>query len=301
MGRVISIPVVSAHEIGGDLELFYERYARQPVIVRDCYAETHPLRQLDLAAIEALMGNIPIHVYGAAAENYREVPASSIFAGVRGEAEPFNVVDFYLAGTKMGALFEVPAFLRQNWFLGEPAGRDQYEKSLVVSPAGSFTALHQDSYAMQGWMYLIAGRKRWTCYSPDSVAAAFHAERKRFYHSREDSATEFPGLEACDRYEGTIGAGDLFYFPAGWIHEVATDAVSYGVGGSVLNDFQIEDHMRWWLWEREMGFEGSMDLKRVIAEMPERRFANEAGKRRAAAALAACERWESMREMEFQR
>lgn len=292
MPRVHRIPVVSAREIAGSIERFYAEFARQPLIVRDCYPPAHPLNALDLDGLQSLMGDRPIHVYGAAGERYREVPASAIFDGVRGRGETYNVVDFYLTGTPLADLVDVPAFLRHNWFLGFPAGLDRYEKSLVLSPPTAFTPLHLDSYAMQGWMYLIAGRKTWTCYAPSCVGAAFDPAAKRFFDSRSDPPDRFPGLPQCDRYEGEIGGGDLFYFPSGWIHEVATHAVSYGIGGSVLNDYQIVDHMTWWLWEREQAFEGSLDLARVIEAMPPGRFANEDTRRQAASALAMCRAWE---------
>lgn len=294
MARINPIPVIAAHDIGS-IDRFYERLASQPLIVRGCYGREHPLNQLDLDALQRLMGERLIHVYGEAAGAYSEVPASAIFDGVRGRGEPCNVVDFYLAGTPLATLFDVPPFLRHNWFLGYPAQCDQYEKSLVVSPSGAFTPLHLDSYAMQGWMYLIAGRKTWTCYAPSSVGAAFDPVEKRFFDSRRDRPEVVPALAGCDRFEGEIGAGDLLYFPAGWIHEVATHATSYGVGGSVLNDYQIVEHMEWWLWEREHGLEGSLDLARVIDEMPDGRHAGDDGRRRAARALELCRQWEAAR------
>ena len=292
-GKTYPIPVVSALDFGSDPGEFYHLHAAHPVIVRDCFPAGHPLMDLNLDVIENLIGNIPIHVYGAAAESFREVPAKAVFEGVRGIGEPYNVVDFYLTGTTLGRMFDVPPFLRQNWFLQPPANQDRYEKSLILSPAGAFTSLHLDSYAMQGWMFLIAGHKSWTLYSPDCVSAAFHPVERRFFDSRNDSLTDFPALPACDRWQGDIGRGDLLYFPAGWIHEVATHEISCGVGGSVLNDYQIEAHMHWWLWERERNVEGSLDLKQVLENMPEHRFSSAVGKARAQAALQMCRIWES--------
>ncbi|MFN7934474.1 MAG: cupin-like domain-containing protein [Bryobacteraceae bacterium] len=283
---ITPIPVVDSFAIAGDANRFYALYANTPIIIRNCFPPRHPIRQFNLNAIQHLLGEIPIHVYGAAASTYREVPASQVFAGIRGFGEPYNVVDFYLHHTSLGTLFEVPSFLRNNWFLQPPANQDQYEKSLILSPSGAYTPFHLDSYAMQGWMFLIAGHKTWTCYHPDHLHTAFHSAQARFYDSRADSIDDFPGLSACPRWQGDIGPGDLLYFPAGWIHEVATHEISYGVGGSVLNDYQIEDHMKWWLWELDMGFQGAMDLKYVIETMPRHRFSGPAGLKRAANALA---------------
>jgi hypothetical protein len=68
---------------------------------------------------------------------------------------------------------------------------------------------------MQVWMFLVAGRKSWVCHGPEYVDTAFDREKLRFYDSRRDRHEAFPDLEACNCYEGEIGAGDLFYFPAG--------------------------------------------------------------------------------------
>ena len=287
--RTVEIRSVSAGEIS-NVSTFYERYASEPLIVRGLFGPQHPLASLDLAAIERMLGEARIHVYGPSAPGYEEVPASEVLAGMRGGGPSVrhNVVDFYIAGTPLGDLVEVPPFLTHNWFLGAPANRDEMEKSLVLSPAGSFTSLHLDAYAMQGWMYLIAGAKTWRFYPPEAALAAFDPVLKQFYDPRVHSLGQFPLLPEMDCYEGTLRGGELLYFPAGWIHQVATTELSFGAGGSLINDYQIEDHMRWWLWERSLHLEGTLDLKRVIEQMPLDRMSGPAGYARAQAALALC-------------
>ena len=292
--QTVEIRSVSADEIGNDASGFYEHFASEPLIVRDLFGSHHPVASLDLSAIERMLGDARIHVYGPSAPGYEEVPASEVLAGLRGGLSVrHNVVDFYIAGTPLGDLVEVPPFLRHNWFLGAPANRDELEKSLVLSPAGSFTSLHLDAYAMQGWMYLIAGSKTWRFYPPDAALAAFDPVFKQFYDPRLHSLEQFPLLARMDCLEGTVRSGELLYFPAGWIHQVATTELSFGAGGSVINDYQIEDHMRWWLWERTLHLEGTLDLKRVIEQMPPDRMSGPAGYARARAAIALCERWET--------
>jgi len=287
-----TIRSVSAAEIR-NVSAFYQHYASEPLIVRGPFEPQHPIATLDLDAIERMLGDATMHIYGSVA-GYQEIPASEVLAGMRGqEIARHNVVDFYIAGTPLANLVEVPPFLTQNWFLGPPAHRDELEKSLVLSPAGSFTPLHLDAYAMQGWMYLIAGSKTWRFYPPEGALAAFDPVFKQFYDPRLHSLAQFPLLAQVDCYEGTIRGGELLYFPAGWIHQVTTTELSFGAGGSVINDYQIGEHMRWWLWERTLHLEGTLDLKRVIEQMPADRISGPAGYARVQSAIALCESWET--------
>ena len=276
MSAVHSVPVVPASALGADAEFFYQHHAHTPVIVRGCYPPSHPLNQLTLDAIGAILGDTPVRVYDPQSSDVMHVPAPRIIDGVRGLAAPHNVVDFYIPNTPLGNLFDVPPFLRHNWFLQPPANCDRYEKSLIVSPAGAYSSWHQDSYGMQGWMYLIEGHKSWRFYAPDDYLAVFDPATRTY--------RDAPTQSTATLWEGEIRAGDLLYFPSAWPHEVTTHAISFGVGGSVLNDFQIESHMRWWLWERSLDFAGDLDLARVIEHMPAHRFSSPAGRPRAQAA-----------------
>jgi hypothetical protein len=270
------IRIIDAAEVAGDARRFHEEFAHQPLIIRNVYPEDAALRRLTPDAIEGMLGAVTMPVYSAESE----AAASDVIAGLRDGAGVYNIVDYYIAGTPLGDLFSTPSFLGENWFLGAPAYCDHMEKSLVLSPARCFTSFHVDAYGMQGWMYLIAGCKRWTFGSPADALAAFDPVRKDFLRER---------LHGTACYSCEMRGGDFLYFPSGWIHEVETTQSSYGVGGSLLNDYQIEEHMRWWLWERAQGFAGPLDLRRVILEMPAERFSGPAGKARAQAALAQCE------------
>lgn len=274
--RKTPIPVraIDATSLPPGLTPFYEQFACEPLIVRGAFDANDPLNALTLAGIGRLLADTPVHVYTSGAGDSTDVPASEVLKGMTGEGTPRNVIDFYIADHALGKLIDVPWFLAHNWFIGPPAGRQEVEKSLILSPAGSFTSLHLDAYGMQGWMYLIEGEKIWRFYRPASG---------EFRHPDD----------AADRFEGVIRGGDLMYFPAGWMHDVRTTKTSYGVGGALLNDFQIEEHMRCWLWERAHGFAGSMDLKRVILEMPAARYADPCGHIRARRAITLCEKWEA--------
>jgi hypothetical protein len=201
-------------------------------------------------------------------------------------------VDHSIVDSPLGALFEVPVFLRWNWFVKSGIDFDSLEKSVICSPPGSFTPLHLDAYGMQGWMYLICGKKVWELYPPHAVPVLFDPVFKEFYHAQKHAAERFPLLSCADRYVGTIEGGDLLFFPAGWPHQVTTVEASFGFGGSLINDFQIEEHMKWWLWERNLGLAGSLDLKTLILNLPPERFADAQGQARAQRALTLYNEWE---------
>lgn len=291
--RTHAIRTLHADEIGTDVTRFYERFATEPLIIRGIFPPEHPLHHLSLTRIEELLGDAPIQVYNPSSLGYMTVPAAEIFAGMRSGVARYNVVDHYLADTALGALFETPPFLRANWCLGAPAHFDKIEKSLMLSPAGSFTPLHLETYGMQGWAYLIAGRKSWEFYPPPYVLSLFDPIFREFYDPRKHTPEQFPMLPFVEKYVGTMQGGDLLFFPSGWIHQVQTTEASYGIGANLFNDYQIEDHMRWWLFERTFQFHGSLDLKQVILDMPAERFSGPAGHARAQSALKLCRDWEA--------
>jgi hypothetical protein len=205
----------------------------------------------------------------------------------------YNVVDHYIIGTPLGELFETPPFPRCNWCLGYPAHFDRLEKSLVLSPRGSFTPLHLEAYGMQGWMYLISGRKTWEFYPSRHLLALFDPIFREFYDPRKHTPDQFPMLPFPEKYVGTMQGGELLFFPSGWIHQVETTEASYGIGANLFNDYQIEENMRWWLFERTFHLEGALDLKQVILDMPPERFSGPGGHARAQAALSLCQAWEA--------
>jgi len=296
--RVRPIRTLHAAEIQGDVARFYDFYAQEPLIIRGVFAPGHPLHDLDLGRLEEILSDARIRVYGSS-YGYVETPAAELFADVRSGTPRYNVVDHSIVGTPLGALFEAPPFLRCNWFLGPPARLDSQEKSVVLSPQGSFTPLHLDAYGMQGWMYLITGRKTWELYPPRHLLALFDPIFKEFFDPRKHAPERFPLLVFTEKHVGAVAGGDLLFFPAGWIHQVETTEASFGVGGSLINEFQIEEHMRWWLWERTLHLEGPLDLKQVLLDMPEDRFLRPPGRASAEAALILCREWEArMKEIE---
>lgn len=197
----IPVRTVDAASLPPDLAIFYEQFACEPLIVRGAFDPSEPLNALTLAEIGRLLADTPVPVYTSGAGDSREVPASEVLKGMTGEGAPFNVVDCYIAAHALGKLLDVPWFLAHNWFTGPPAARDEVEKSLVLSPAGSFTSPHVDACAMQGWRYLIDGEKTWRFYSAADALPAFNPASGEFRNPDDDA----------DYFEGAISGGDLIY------------------------------------------------------------------------------------------
>lgn len=286
-----SIRVLDASEIQGDVDRFYRHFAHEPLILRNAFPPTHSLRALDLDGVRRLLGDVPIAVYNSISLGYLEISAATLFEEMHSKEPRYNVVDHSVVEAPLGKLFEPPPFLRHNWFEHAPANFDSMTKSVVLSPAQSFTPIHLDAYGMQGWMYLIAGRKHWRVYHPKDLLLLWDPVFKSFYDPRKHDLAQYPARHLAEPWEGTLEAGELFYFPAGWVHEVSTPVPSFGVGGSVFNDYQIVEHMRWWLWEKTLRLQGTLDLARVVREMPRERFSGPEGRARAEQALALYESW----------
>ena len=291
VGQTHPIPIIDATSID-NVSHFYTTYAHTPLIIRGIFPPDHPLCQVQLEDLEAWFGNASFSVYSWDKMDDEMIPTTDVFNGVRQGVNQYNVVDHKIVGTPLGDLFVTPHFLRFNWLLGSPIHFDPLEKSLVLSPKESFTPLHLDAYGMQGWMYLISGYKTWEFYAPKYVHNAFDPVYREFFNPRKHRLEQFPLLALTEKYVGTMQAGDLIYFPAGWIHQVETTETSWGVGGNLINDYQIETHMYWWLWERTFKLNGSLNLKQAILDMPHERFSGTQGIARSQAAIQFCQNWE---------
>lgn len=291
IGQTHPIPTIDAASIE-DVNHFYATYAHTPLIIRGVFPPDHPLCQVQLADIADWFRHTSFSVYSWDKMDDEMISAMDVFNRVNHDVTHYNVVDHKIVDTPLGDLFTTPSFLSCNWFLGAPLHASQLEKSLVLSPKGSFTPLHLDAYGMQGWMYLIAGCKRWEFYAPKYVHSAFDPVYREFFNPDKHRREQFPLLALTEKYVGTMQSGDLVYFPAGWIHQVETIEPSWGVGGNLINDYQIEAHMYWWLWERTFKLNGSLDLKQAILEMSPEQFSSPQGMAQSRAALKFCQNWE---------
>ena len=90
-----------------------------------------------------------------------------------------------------------------------------------------------------------------------------------------------------------MGGRPALFSPRGGSIRSKTHEASHSFGGSLINDYQIEAHMRWWLGERPVGLAGELNVARLIQEMPSEWFSDAQGRARATAALAYCDAWEA--------
>lgn len=291
--QIHPIRVVHADALQNSVDCFYEKYAHEPVIVKGLFTDNAFLQALNREKVEALFRGQTLQAYEKTTQNLVYIPATGLFDQLRSGQVLYNVVDHPLMDSPLAAAFEVPAFLQHNWFVNSGFNSDGYEKSISCTAGGNFTPLHVDAYGMQGWMYLLYGVKHWELYAPKYTPLLFDPLFKEFYHMRQDPPERFPLAPLAEKYVGTIEKGDLLFFPAAWSHQVETTEESFGIGGSVINDYQIAQSMECWLWERALNMAGELDLKQLLLNLPESRFSSEAGYQRTQAALARCAMWEN--------
>ena len=286
-------------DFSDDPNAFFDRIARDPVIVQGIVPNgtTGPTTFDELR--RRLSGTM-VFAIESATQQHRAVLADDLFDGVLAGDRRYNVVDHAIAGTPLADLFPTPGFLGDNWLTTLHVADGQYAKSLVISPAGASTPLHVDSYGLSGWMYLVEGRKHWTLYPPWCRQALFEPMFKTWYDDSSPDADSgeihagrypFARAAAAERRAGTLDAGELLYFPAGWIHSVRTSAASAGFGGSVLNASTAMDAMQVWLIERSNHEAGSLDFKSIYERM--RASARPRDREAADRALALCAAWEA--------
>lgn len=272
MGQAHPIPVLHASDFGNSVEWFYARHAHTPLIVRGAFDDNPFVQGLDRPGVEKLLHGCPLWAYDCATLTKGEyINADELFADMAAQRARFNVVDHSVLETPLADKFQPPGFLRHNWFQGSPYDTDRFVASVNCSVKDSYSPIHVDPYGMQGWMYLLFGHKRWRLYPPDMIPLVYDMTSRRFYHRRRDDPARFPLLDWADYWEGEIEAGDLLYFPAGWAHEVVTFEASFGLGGALVNDFQVVESTRSWLWEYAQSGPGDFDYIAFISVMAGKR------------------------------
>ncbi len=272
LGQAHAIPVLHASDFSNNIEWFYARHAHQPVIVRGTLEQNPRVAELDRPAIEQLFRGCALWAYDAATLTRGEyVSADVLFADMAARQMRYNVVDHAILDTPLADRFTPPAFLRHNWFVGSAYDTNRFVASVNCSVKDSYSPIHVDPYGMQGWMCLLFGRKRWRLYAPEQIPLIYDMTSRRFFHRKFDDPAKFPLLDMADYWEGEIEAGDLMYFPAGWPHEVVTFEESFGVGGALVNDFQIVESVRSWLWEYSQSGPGDFNFVDFVKSMSESR------------------------------
>ena len=294
-GQAFSVPVLHASDFSNNIEWFYARHAHTPLIIRGAMDESPELARLDRPGIEAMLQGVDLWAYDSATLTKGEyLKAEVLFADMTSRLTRYNVVDHSVLETPLAPLFSPPAFLRHNWFAGSKFDTDRFVASVNCSVKDSYSPIHVDPYGMQGWMCLLFGRKRWRLYAPEHIALIYDMTSRRFFHRRFDDPQAFPLLDMADYWEGEIEAGDLMYFPAGWAHEVVTFEESFGIGGAIVNDFQIIESMRSWLWEYSQSGPGDFDFVDFVASMAAERPRTIDCAARTAAALKLHADWQAL-------
>jgi hypothetical protein len=245
---------------------FYAAVAGRPALITGFGAS---LRFADVAAGGA---GADVRVWDWSLDDYVMVPCAEAVERVLAGDEWCKVIDQPLGGQPLGARLAPPAPLRSNWLSEMPEFAD-FAVQVVMTPAGAQTPAHTDG-CYQGWATLCEGRKDWSLWSP-RVRDSFYVDG-RFVDPPPPTKTirQLPG--------------ETVYFPAGWVHEVVTAEASISLAGSVLNEYDIVESVRWWHVEREGA---RLDLPAVVA-------ARLGGTRDEAAirrALSMIEAWEANR------
>src|SRR5690606_755935 len=138
------------------------------------------LQSLTREKVEQLFQGQQLQAYERTTQACVHVLAADLVAQLRQGEARYHVVDHPVNNSPLATTFDVPLFLRQNWFLNSGSNADGYEKSLICSAAGSFTPIHVDAYGMQGWMYLLYGKKQWELYHPRDIPLLFDDVFKEF-------------------------------------------------------------------------------------------------------------------------
>ncbi|XP_022914586.2 ribosomal oxygenase 1 [Onthophagus taurus] len=137
-----------------------------------------------------------------------------------GRAVPASVWDYYLNGcsvrllnpqTYNSKIRNILAILQE--YFGTMAGANIY----LTPPGSQGFAPHFDD--IEAFVLQLEGRKHWKIYKPNIEMTLPRYSSKNFMRN------ELPG----EPTELTLEAGDLLYFPRGFIHEARTDADSHSL------------------------------------------------------------------------
>ena len=291
--------MIDCAAFGGGVADFYAGYAGGPVIVRGAFSACGMLRGLGSAEVESLFAGHALWAFDHATLTKGEFVASEeIFSDQRRGVARYNVVDHDASASPFSGHVSPPRFLSHNWFAGSGPEAAWHVMSVNCTVEGTMSPIHIDPYGMQGWLYLIYGRKTWRVYPRRAAPLLYDPIFGRFYNRLRDSSDlidRYPYVDLAECWEGTVGPGELIYFPAGSPHEVLTTEASFGLGSAVLNDFQIVESTRSWLWERSQVGEGGIDFEELLrTALPSRCF-DESGRARVSEALALCAEWSAAR------
>lgn len=292
VNKTYPIRVIHVDDIQNSISRFYEMYAHEPVIIKGAFNNNQFLQNFTPKQVEQLLHGQNVYSYDDIALTRVLMPASKVFDGIRRGATTIDITH-PLDDTALADKVEIPPFLQFNWFADSSEFHSSPIKDIFYSPKGLFTPLHIDFYGVQSWMYVVYGKKVWECYPPKYLPILFDSLFNEFYNTRKNSPEQFPLANLAEKFVATIEAGDLIFVPAGWPHQVETLEETFTIKGVLINDYQIEDSIKTWLWSRALYEPGFNDLKQLILNLPPERMSGEEGYKRTQAALALCNKWEA--------
>jgi hypothetical protein len=202
---------------------------------------------------------------------YFELSSEEVARRFRAGTLGFNAVDSYIQSEALiRDTLTIPPVIARGNLLTFPEHTRHYQRSLVITQNGTFTRTHSDSGGLGGWMFLFAGRKIWHLWDRvwfpllyDVVAETCFDE---FVHPHPDAEYRRI-LEHLPRWEASIGAGELLWFPEGWPHRVWTTEDAYGYGGSTLHWERIGCAVDAILRDQRLGFADSLRVSSFLNEL----------------------------------
>ncbi len=126
-----------------------------------------------------------------------------------------------------------------NW-LDQFAIKGSFGKKtfLFLGPEGSSTPIHN---ALANTVFIqVYGQKKWTFWEPsERLFLGVRPERRGYFytHLRQNNVdqTRFPLAKYARKFEITLNAGDVLWFPAFYWHEVQNPSDSIGVAYKIGN------------------------------------------------------------------
>lgn len=197
---------------------------------------------------------------------YFELSADDAARQFRAGILSFNAVDSYIDAPTLS----IPPVIECGNLLPIARGTRHYQKSLVLTQRGTFTRTHSDSGGLGGWMFLFAGSKTWHLWDRIWFPLLYDVVAETCF---DDAAHPHPDaqyrqiLENLPRWEASIGAGELLWFPEGWPHRVWTTEDAYGYGGSTLHLERLGHAVEAILRDQRLGFADSLPIVSFLTEL----------------------------------
>ena len=114
---------------------------------------------------------------------------------------------------------------------------------VLVGPAGATTYVHRDRHRTHAWLAQIAGRKRWTIFSPDQYSLLYNKNCEpgapSFVNIVDPDLENFPRFKDASPIEFVLYPGELVFMPSGWLHQVTSLDPTLSISGNFVNGSNI--------------------------------------------------------------